>query len=36
MNMQPDITAFESQFNGPFPFASDGITIGTPDASFDE
>jgi len=36
MNMQPDITAFESQFNGPFPFASDGIIIGTPDASFDE
>ena len=36
MDMQPDITAFESQFNGPFPFASDGIIIGTPDASFDE
>ncbi len=36
MNMQPGITAFESQFNGPFPFASDGIIIGTPNASFDE
>jgi aminopeptidase N len=36
MDMQPDITAFESQFNGPFPFASDGIIVGTPDASFDE
>jgi aminopeptidase N len=36
MNMQPDITAFESQFNGSFPFGSDGIVIGTPDASFDE
>ncbi|MGC1569050.1 MAG: M1 family aminopeptidase [Trebonia sp.] len=36
MDMQPDITAFESQFNGPFPFASNGIIIGTPDASFDE
>src|SRR6201996_8681917 len=36
MDLQPDITAFESQFNGPFPFASDGIIIGTPDASFDE
>ena len=36
MNMQPGITAFESQFNGSFPFASDGIIIGTPDASFDE
>jgi hypothetical protein len=36
MDRQPDITAFESQFNGSFPFASDGIIIGTPDASFDE
>ena len=36
MDMQPDITAFESRFNGAFPFASDGIVIGTPDASFDE
>ncbi len=36
MNMQPDITAFESQFNGPYPFSSDGIIIGTPNASFDE
>jgi aminopeptidase N len=36
MNKQPDITAFESKFNGPFPFASDGIIIGTPNASFDE
>src|ERR1700733_9984632 len=25
MNMQPDITAFESQFNGPFPLASEGM-----------
>jgi hypothetical protein len=36
MDMQPDITAFESQFNGPFPFRSDGIVIGTPNAGFDE
>jgi hypothetical protein len=36
MDQQPDVTAFESQFNGPFPFGSDGIVIGTPDASFDE
>jgi hypothetical protein len=36
MNMQPDITAFESQFNGAFPFRSDGVVIGTPDASFEE
>jgi hypothetical protein len=36
MNQQQDITDFESQFNGPFPFTSDGIIIGTPDASFEE
>jgi len=36
MNMQPGITAFESQFNGPFPFRSDGIIIGTPQAGFEE
>jgi hypothetical protein len=36
MNMQPDITAFESQFNGAYPFRSDGVVIGTPDASFEE
>jgi hypothetical protein len=36
MNMQPDITAFESQFNGPYPFKSDGIIIGVPQASFEE
>ena len=37
MNMQPDITSFESQFTGrPFPFRSDGIIIGAPSVSFDE
>jgi hypothetical protein len=36
MRMQPDITRFESQFNGPFPFSSDGIVIGVPVVSFDE
>ena len=36
MNMQQDITAFESRFTGPFPFTSDGIVIGTPNASFEE
>ena len=36
MNQQQDITDFESQFNGPFPFTSDGIIIGTPAASFEE
>ncbi len=36
MNMQQDITRFESQFSGPYPFTSDGIIIGTPNASFEE
>jgi hypothetical protein len=36
MNMQQNITEFESQFNGAFPFTSDGVVIGTPPASFEE
>lgn len=36
MAQQPDITHFQSQFNGPFPFRSDGVLIGTPDAGFEE
>jgi hypothetical protein len=36
MNMQQNITEFESQFNGSYPFTSDGIVIGTPRVSFDE
>ncbi len=36
MRMQRDITAFESRFTGPYPFTSDGIVIGTPNASFEE
>jgi hypothetical protein len=36
MNKQPDITRFESQFNGPYPFASDGVVVGRPSASFEE
>ena len=36
MNLQQNITRFESQFSGPFPFTSDGIVIGTPPASFEE
>ena len=36
MNKQRNITAFESRFNGPYPFTSDGIVIGTPNASFEE
>ena len=36
MNLQPDITAFEARFNGPFPFSSDGVVVGRPPASFEE
>ena len=36
MDQQQDITDFESQFNGPFPFTSDGVAVGTPPASFEE
>ena len=36
MNMQQNITAYESQFNGSFPFTSDGVAVGTPPASFEE
>ncbi|HEX4688752.1 MAG TPA: M1 family aminopeptidase [Nocardioides sp.] len=36
MDQQQDITDFQSQFNGPFPFASDGVLVGIPSASFEE
>ncbi len=36
MNLQPEITRFESQFTGPFPFSSDGVVVGRPSASFEE
>ena len=36
MSMQQNITEFESQFSGSFPFSSDGVIIGTPQASFEE
>ena len=36
MNKQPDITAFQSQFNGAYPFASAGVVVGRPSASFEE
>jgi hypothetical protein len=36
MDQQQDITDFESQFNGPFPFDTDGVAVGTPSASFEE
>ena len=36
MDKQPDITRFESMFNGRYPFTSDGIVVGRPSASFEE
>jgi aminopeptidase N len=36
MDEQQDITDFEAQYNGPFPFASDGVVVGEPPASFEE
>ncbi|HEX4472249.1 MAG TPA: M1 family aminopeptidase [Nocardioides sp.] len=36
MRKQQDITDFQSRFNGPFPFRTDGVVIGTPPASFEE
>jgi aminopeptidase N len=36
MDMQEDVVNFQSMFNGPFPFTTDGIVIGVPDASFEE
>ena len=36
MSMQQNITEFESQFSGSFPFSSDGVVVGTPPASFEE
>ena len=36
MNEQQDITKFESQFGGPYPFTSAGIIIGSPLVSFKE
>jgi hypothetical protein len=36
MRRQPDITEFQSQFNGAYPFASAGVVVGRPSASFEE
>ncbi len=36
MAQQQDITDFQSQFNGRFPFATDGVLVGVPSASFEE
>ena len=36
MDQQQDITDFQSQFNGPFPFTSNGVLVGIPQAGFEE
>ncbi len=36
MDQQENITHFQEQFNGPFPFSSDGILVMQPNASFEE
>jgi hypothetical protein len=36
MGQQQDITDFQSRFNGPFPFGTDGVLVGRPSASFEE
>jgi Peptidase family M1 domain len=36
MDMQEGIVNFQSVFNGPFPFTTDGVVIGVPAASFEE
>jgi hypothetical protein len=36
MNQQQDITDFQARFNGAFPFTSDGVIVGIPEAGFEE
>ena len=36
MNQQPGIVRFQQQFNGRYPFTSDGVVVGRPSASFEE
>jgi len=36
MDMQEDVLNFQSSFNGPFPFTTDGVVIGVPPAGFEE
>jgi aminopeptidase N len=36
MDQQQDITDFQSRFNGPFPFRTNGVLVGRPSASFEE
>jgi hypothetical protein len=36
LDQQEEITSFESLFNGPYPFASDGAVVGSPSVAFEE
>jgi len=36
MDMQEEIVEFQEQFAGPFPFTTDGVIVGAPEASFEE
>jgi Peptidase family M1 domain len=36
MDQQQDITDFQTRFNGPFPFTSDGVLVGIPESGFEE
>jgi hypothetical protein len=36
MDMQESIVNFQSGFNGPFPFTTDGVVVGIPKAGFEE
>jgi hypothetical protein len=36
MRQQQKITDFQSRFNGPFPFRTNGVVVGRPQASFEE
>ena len=36
MDMQEQVLNFQTVFNGPFPFTTDGVVIGVPNAGFEE
>jgi hypothetical protein len=36
MDMQEDVLNFQSAFNGAYPFTTDGVVIGVPNAGFEE
>jgi Peptidase family M1 domain len=36
MDMQESVLNFQSAFNGPYPFTTDGVIIGVPNAGFEE